>query len=670
MCGIFGAWHFGGEPLQLDAIQLATSQIRHRGPDDEGYLLVNVGKGDTRLCAGTDTDPDLLLPPLATMRDEPFDLAFGFRRLAILDLSPAGHQPMASEDGRFWIVFNGEIYNYLELRAELSHYGYQFQSGTDTEVILAAYDRWGEACLSRFNGMWALAIWDSQQRRLFLARDHFGIKPLYYVHHDGYFSFASEIKALVGQHGHPFEPDAEAIFHYVTSGLLPGALGGKTFFKGVRSLPPGHAMVVADGKMTVSRYWSLELADELPASWSPAQAVEQCRALLTESVRLRLRSDVPIGTCLSGGLDSSSIVGIIGNLLVEEGLDARQIGSQQKAFSAVYHTEGPYNERAHIETVLRCSNVEGNYTFPTAERLWQDLSALVWHQDEPFLSTSIFAQWCVMELARERGVTVLLDGQGADEAMGGYRPFDLFIADLIRQGQWGRAAQEMRAIQQVTGAALPPILTRALLWQFPQGLIDALRQRRHQQSSWLLAPDFKEQSRAFGGSPPPDRQSLQHYLGEQVMDSHLSHLLRYEDRNSMAFSIEARVPFLDHHFVQFAFTEGAPLRIRDGWTKWVLREAMVGIIPDEIIWRRDKVGFATPEADLLQALRPTLATELWSQKTLSSPFVDARQIAAAMAGEGPTWSDPTQLWRVINLEMWLKVWSSPPVAMPQGARVA
>lgn len=668
MCGIFGAWFLGGEGLQLEPIQLATSSLWHRGPDDEGYLLVNVGTGDTRLCAGTNTDPALLLPLLNTMRHEAFDFAFGFRRLAILDLSPAGHQPMASEDGRFWIVFNGEIYNYVELRAELSGYGYQFQSGTDTEVILAAYDRWGEQCLSRFNGMWALAIWDHHKRHLFLARDHFGIKPLYYVHHNGYFSFASEIKALVGPHGRPFEPDEEAVFHYITSGMLPSALGGKTFFKGVRSLPPGHSMVIqSDGRLIVSRYWSVSTIAHSPGPTD--LAVEQCRTLLTDSVRLRLRADVPIGTCLSGGLDSSSIVGIIGNLLLDEGLDARQIGNQQKAFSAVYHTDGSYNERAHIEKVLRCSNAEGNYTFPTAERLWQDLSELVWHQDEPFLSTSIFAQWCVMQLARARGVTVLLDGQGADEALGGYHPFDLFIADLIRHGQWRRATQELRAIRQVTGASLPPILARSLLWQLPQSLVQTLRQRHHQGSRWLLEPDFLEWSKNVTEAPPPNRQSLQLYLSEQVMDSHLPHLLRYEDRNSMAFGIEARVPFLDHRIVEFAFAEGASLRIRQGWTKWVLREAMAGIVPEEIIWRRDKVGFATPEATWLQQLLPQLSSELWTQDALSSSFIDVKQVAAAASGNGQSWSDATQLWRAINLEMWLRVWSSPPVATRAGYKV-
>ncbi len=455
MCGIFGIWQRDGRPVDLAAVRQATTLLRHRGPDDEGYLLADTRGGSALACAGDDTDPRLGLPHIAQLgtpfAGQPCDLAFGFRRLAILDLSPAGHQPMSSPDGRFWLIFNGEVYNYLELRDELRGFGHDFRSGSDSEVILAAFAQWGPECLARFNGMWALAIWDRVERSLFLARDRFGVKPLYYAADGGAFRFASEIKALVGRHGLAFKPSTAAIYDYLAGALLPDPQDGQTFFEGVRSLPPGRWLMVHQDRRDRAALLGFVSGPRRRNDTDPTAVAARYRELFVDAVRLRLRSDVAVGTCLSGGVDSSSIVCAINQLIMKDGVAAEQIGRRQKTFSAVYDTEGRYNERPHIERVLQATGAEGNFTVPTWESLRDDLARLVWHQDEPFLSTSIFAQWCVMRLAHERGITVLLDGQGADEQLGGYLPYVLFLEDLVHRGQIGRAWQEARDLQAQTG---------------------------------------------------------------------------------------------------------------------------------------------------------------------------------------------------------------------------
>lgn len=659
MCGIFGIWHLDGRPVDLAMVRAATHRLRHRGPDDEGYLLVNTQSGRVVPCGGDDTDAALGLPPIAAFAGQPFDLALGFRRLAILDLSPAGHQPMASADGRYWIVYNGEIYNYLELRAELAARGYTFRTGTDTEVILAAYCQWGVECLNRLNGMWALALWDLRERRLFLARDRFGVKPLHYVNSEGRCLFASEIKALVGDHGVPFAPAREAVYHYLVSGALPSPQEGRTFFEGVRALPPGHWMTVQPDDTVRRRFWTLTPDADASSGREAAPIVAQYRDLLTDAVRLRLRSDVPVGTCLSGGVDSSSIVCLIHRLMTEGGLRSGPIGPQQRTFSAVYETTAPYNERPYVEQVLAATGAEGNFTYPTLERLRDDAERLVWCQDEPFQSTSIFAQWCVMGKVRERGVTVLLDGQGADEVLGGYRPFAIFLADRIRRAEWAQALREARAIHAQAQVAILPLLARALFWQLPPAWTRALRRWRDgsRHSLAALDPDFAAACRTHRTVEWP-WTDLQGHLADQVQESSLPHLLRYEDRNSMAFGVEARVPFLDYRLVEFSFGAAAHWRIHDGWAKWVLRRAMAGIVPDPIAWRRDKVGFETPELAWMRA---------WARGDpdtfsagYSRPYLNLEVVRQRLAGGMETDADARTAWRWVNLETWLRVWHERP----------
>jgi asparagine synthase (glutamine-hydrolysing) len=651
MCGIYGCWNRGGAPLDVAAVEHATTLLRHRGPDDEGFLLANLTNGEFVLAGGEETPAAVGGPRIRDLRGHTFDLALGFRRLSILDLSPLGHQPMASPDGRYTIVYNGEVYNYRELREELVRAGHRFRGGSDTEVVLAAFAEWGPDCLSRFNGMWAFAVWDGREERLFLSRDRFGVKPLFYVATATSFAFASEIKALVGSHGVPFRPDERSVYDYLEAGGQPSPREGRTFFADVASLPPAHFMVVNRSRVRTGRYY--DLPEEYAADGRPPEeVVAGYREVFDDAVKLRLRSDVPVGSCLSGGVDSSAIVCTV-NRLIARGLPADQVGERQKTFSAVYETEGRYNERSYVEMVLSASGAERNLVFPTAEWLRKDLSRLVWHQDEPFNSTSIFAQWCVMSAVRDRGVTVLLDGQGADETLAGYRPFDIFTADLIRRGQVGGALAAGRAIHRVTGLAAAPMLARALVRQLPSGSLAGLRRRRAAGGTRVMRPDFVAAHRARPRYAPVDRD-LHAHLRELIRETSLPHLLRYEDRNSMAFSVEGRVPFLDYRVVEYSLNAAFRLCIHEGWAKWVLRQAMRDRVPDAVLWRRDKVGFETPERDWVGSWLSAEGRACFGPDAASSPYLDAAAVRRRLDRYPDGETDRNQVWRWINLETWLR----------------
>jgi asparagine synthase (glutamine-hydrolysing) len=646
--------------VDLAALRRATTCLRHRGPDDEGYLLVDTHSGRTVLCGGENTRAELGLPSIASyigVIGERFDLALGFRRLAILDLSPAGHQPMSSPDGTCWLIFNGEVYNYIELRSELASHGHTFKTGTDSEVILAAYQQWGPDCLRRFNGMWAFALWDGRKRQLFVARDRFGVKPLYTASgRGGSFAFSSEIKGLLAGDAVQFRPSSSAIARFVAQGGYLSHAQGETFFEGVQELPAGYSALISRKGRVPTRYWSLPTR---PGRIEPS--VDEARAcyseLFTDAVRLRLRADVPVGTCLSGGVDSSSIVAVAGQLMqTEHAVSLERLGEHQQTFSAVYPLDGPWNERRYIEQVVERTGAAGNYVSPTVERLWDDLEQLVWHQDEPFQSTSIFAQWCVMDLAHQRGVTVLLDGQGADEVLGGYRPYAVWLGQLARAGHFAQMAQEARADRSVTGLNPLPALTRGLAGQMPAPLLRKLRGSRVRQAvaESGLVPELGERLHSTvtaSGEAYEGLQDLNSHLGRLILEDSLPNLLRYEDRNSMAFSIESRVPFLDYRLVEYVFTQAPNLRIHDGWTKWIQRVAIEDKLPEEIVWRRDKVGFETPEQQWFKAGKSHLLDLLNSDVAagyLDMPYV--RREAPGLIDSGNT----GKVWRWVNLVLWLE----------------
>lgn len=657
MCGIAGIWHCNpSKSVSSSDIRQMTSVLRHRGPDDEGYLFVNTSTGCLEERRGEHTVSQLQLPDVRQLNGEvPYNLAFGFRRLSIIDVSPAGHQPMSNADGSLWIIFNGEIYNYLELRTELEARGHTFRTATDTEVILCAYAEWGEGCLDHFRGMWAFVIWDGRQQQLFCACDRFGIKPFYYVWDGETFAFASEIKALLQLPYIARQPNEAMIYTYLHSGGLNRT--DETFFKGIKRLSPGHQLTLSNHQLKIDCYWDLDPHHRVDPVADDSVYEQEFYELFEDSVRLHLRSDVSIGTCLSGGLDSSAIVTVANKLLFADGVtNLALVGDQQKTFSACYEDKR-FDEREYIEPVLSVTGAEQNYTFPTAAKLIQDMSRLIWHHDEPFLSTSIFAQWSVMELVAARGVKVLLDGQGGDELLAGYHPcFDYFWGGLARQGHWLELWHELSAYRDLFGKSIPYLTLRTMRPFAPTALQGLARRRLNLGGTLGLNADF---SRTFGRHVVEfvyrGRDPLHDYLYD-VTRYGLPRLLRYEDRNSMAHSIEARVPFLDHQLVEYLFSLPAGQKIKRGLTKVVLRNAFREVMPDPVRLRTSKMGFVTPESSwLANELKDWLNEIIRSESFRSRGYFNVPQIIKVIDDHMAGRRDASRIiWRWINLELWLR----------------
>ena len=512
-----------------------TGALRHRGPDDEGFLAANLEKGRGVPFLGSEST--LKGPEIETFR-EPVNALLGHRRLSIIDLSTSGHGPMSNEDGSVWISYNGEIYNYQDLRSELEGLGHRFQSRTDTEVALHAYEAWGVSCLSRFNGMWAFALLDLKAKRLFCARDRAGVKPFYYRYDGRSFCFASEIKALLATNGFQAVPNEQVLADYLLSGLLDHTQ--ETFFRVIYQLRPGNYLVLENGQIRIQAYWDL---GAMETRFKGDEEIEEhFQELLRDSIRLRLRSDVPVGTCLSGGLDSSTIV-CLANQLMFNGATINPIlvGERQKTFSSC--SEIPAcDERPYIEEVVRQTGAEKNCVFPGAETLLHDLTNLIWCQEEPFGSTSIYAQWCVMRLAREKGVTVLLDGQGGDELLAGYPPaLYPHLRQAFREGRLRSFMGEILGLWHRRETLPDRLLMRALVAAAPSGLKILLRKWIGYGTDWMEEGFRKRYSR----SPARSRKfsgDLDNYLYQVFRETILPSLLHYEDRNSMAFSLEARLP--------------------------------------------------------------------------------------------------------------------------------
>jgi asparagine synthase (glutamine-hydrolysing) len=644
MCGIAGV--FSRERAAVARIQAMTAALRHRGPDDEGYLLADPLSGQAEPYAGDDTMEEIRHPRLPAEPPSGYTLALGHRRLAIIDVGAGGHGPMSSADGRHWITYNGEVYNYVELREELRAHGHAFRTCSDTEVLLAAYAQWGPEALHRFNGMFAFALYDAPRRRLFCARDRFGVKPFYYHHRPPFFACASEIKGLLAHHQVPCAPHLP----YVAGFLAKGALDetDATFFTGIRALPAAHYLTLdlVDGRLELQRWY------ELPARGETPLAADALRSLLEDAVRLRLRSDVDVGTCLSGGLDSSSIVCLAARLR-----DHRQPG-RHRTFSILYDDAG-LEEAPYVRAAAEAAAVENSSVKATSADLLRDLPSLVRHQDEPIPSTGPYSHWRVMELARAAGLKVLLDGQGADELLAGYHyHFGPFLNEtLARRGPLA-ALREARHARAVTGRPLSFFL--GLLAHHALPLPDAVREHAigrfsthtHVPEGWL-DPALLERVGAPSGSRHRPRATLAEERRANVWSTSLPALLRYEDRNSMAFGIEARTPYLDYRLVEAVIGAPAGDLIRDGWTKALLREAMRGVLPEQVRLRRDKLGFSTPERRFLAELAPHVR-EWLAPGSRAAELLRPAGLRKWLALPDAELAQRPGLWRVVCLEHWLR----------------
>lgn len=600
MCGISGIIKKTADADLRTAIETITDLIKHRGPDGFGYYFNN-------------------------------NIAFGHRRLAIIDLSQNGHQPMRYADGKYVITYNGEVYNYIEIRTELEVLGYTFQSHSDTEIILAAYQQWGQACMSRFNGMWAFAIHDIEHNIIFCSRDRFGVKPFYYTDTGTEFAFGSEIKQLLC-----FLPERRANREVLLDFLVASFTDriSDTFFAGVHQLPGGHNLIydLGNNEYSITQYYQIKL-DPAAESIGLEDAEAMFLKAFTDGIELRLRSDVKVGTCLSGGLDSSSIATLAAQMYGEK--NGEQFCAITAASSQISNDE---SEFARI--VVEHSRLQWIKITPTYEEFAANLECVVNAQEEPFGSPSIIMQYLVMKAARAQGILVLLDGQGGDETLLGYSIYHgANIVSTYRREGWFAALNALRDSGNKSSHGILAVF-KYLVGSFSATARYQLYKWRHRYLKSI--PPVPRGLVAFAKASL-DLQQLQNL---EITQTNLPVLLRYEDKNSMAHSVETRLPFLDYRTLELALSLPSKVKIHDGWTKWILRRIMSKKMPDSIVWRKNKFGFEAPEEQWLvqhgeemrnRILSSTLLADLCDLKKLDS-MLDTMNLRAK--------------WRLYSIALW------------------
>lgn len=613
MCGLACIIELGNRTPSTEALTKLSNSLIHRGPDDDGIILHK-------------------------------NIALVFRRLAIIDLSDAGHQPMLSSSGRYAVVFNGEIFNYLELRKELEGKGYTFRSSSDTEVLLNAYIEWKEECLGRLNGMWAFVLLDKERNECFCARDRFGVKPLYYMETPERVAFSSEVSALIHSGVCKTSINCTAVAHYLFSGALD--FDNSTFQEKIRSVEPGTWMSVDNqGHVRSGRYWSLpNEVDEEPDCASLYE-------LFDDAVKVRMRSDVPVGVFLSGGLDSTSILCAV----------ARQTG-RGRVPSAYAFMSAQYDESRYINDTISQTGADLVPLRIDDDRLWDQLCNMADHQDGPVHSPSALIGYCLCELAASEGTKVILNGQGADETFAGYPSyFANYWQSLLRDMHFGLLGSQLKKYGlhhhlRVTN------LVRDVIALFVRAQLNRARPYR-----WVAAMRHRHQLRAHpflvealvDCLPKYRVRAGSHDLGDalrrSVMRNPLPTYLRVEDRNSMAHSIEVRLPFMDHRLVSAVMRIVDTRKLDAFWNKVLLREAMRGKIPESVRTRPDKMGFATPDADWIRAWAPRIEAMFHSRSFAERGFFKVPNLLTALNEHvGRVRDRNVEIFRAVQVELYLR----------------
>ena len=597
MCGITGIVNTNGTPVDQLQLQKMNDLIAHRGPDGEGFY---------------------------TSRN----LGFGHRRLAIIDLTHDGHQPMLFQE-KYVITFNGEIYNYIEIRNDLMSHGYQFKSKSDTEVILAAYDFWGEECVKQFNGMWAFAIYDNQKEILFCSRDRFGVKPFYYKESDTQFLFGSEIKQLINHEGKN-EANADLIAHFLYTGMHDHE--DRTFFKGIYKLPPSHCLTydLKTNKKEIKKFYKIE---------KPANP--NYEEVLTSAVKLRLRSDVKVGTCLSGGIDSSTIAAMASGMYFKE---------SGKKFQAIHaqSIEKETDESEYAKEAAELSNIDMSIITPNPDEFKSVLEEVVYTQEEPFGGPSIYLQYFVMKKAREIGCKVMLDGQGGDETLLGYERYyaPAFLNYLKQKGLMASIKEVIASNRNNTKMSVKSI-AKYLLGTF---FLELRSQYARYKNSWFKKSEIPT-SFPYLQEIKKRSLNLKDLQELELFTTNLQALLRYEDKNSMRHGIETRLPFIDYRSVETALNLDIDKKISNGWTKIELRRICEKYLSKNIAWRKHKLGFNAPDRSWLQTIIPEINQEINNSKILKK-FIEPSQLKNhPVAG---TW---TITWRIYNVAMWERIYN-------------
>lgn len=593
MCGIAGIISMNPQHISTERLKRMTDVLAHRGPDGEGFWM------NTNNTVG-----------------------FGHRRLAIIDLTDGGKQPMHLQS-RYTITYNGEIYNYIELKEELQKKGYNFHTQSDTEVILAAYDYWKEECLQQFDGMFAFAIWDEQEQLLFAARDYFGEKPFYYFFDGEQFLFASEMKALWAA-GVEKNINHTMLLNYIGLGWVKNPVDlSQTFYQHIIALPQSHYLKLnlRTGSNEIVQYRDLD--KETVANISETEAIEQFQQLFTTSVNRRLRSDVEAGTSLSGGLDSSSIAAITKSQIPN---------SKFQVFTASF-PGFEKDETAYAKQVTDQFQLQHHLVTPTAESLLKDWQQLLHHQEEPFQSASIYAQYKVYELAKQKGIKVILDGQGADETLAGYHKYiHWFLQEKGRKASM--VSRELKAFA-ANNISVDWSWRNRLAAKFPEITAVQLESKAYKEIKFNagIQPDYFKTHINKQTIFKPIVRKLNDLLYYNTMQFGLEELLRYADRNSMAHGVEVRLPFLSFDLVQFIFSLPSHYKIQNGFTKYILRESMKGLLPSSIVYRTDKIGYEPPQQQWMQTPAFTALLHESRQKLVTEKIIDADVVKQPIAAK-------------------------------------
>jgi asparagine synthase (glutamine-hydrolysing) len=597
MCGISGIINQHQKAVDNSEIKKINRLIAHRGPDDEGFYLED-------------------------------NFAFGHRRLSILDLSLDGHQPMHYLD-RYTITYNGEVYNYLEIREELLSFGYKFHSQTDTEVILASYDKWGEDCVNRFNGMWAFAIYDKEKKIIFCSRDRFGIKPFYYTKVDNKFIFGSEIKQLLEFYPKRYV-NQKILMDYIVTSYEEHT--DETFFEGIVKLPQSHNLIynLNSNNFEIKKYYDIKKHKTI---LNENESIEIYKKSLYHSISLRLRSDVKVGTCLSGGLDSSSISAIASKKYSLE---------SKKRFIAIHakSTQKSNDESNFAKEVATHCNLNLKIVEPTSSDFINHIDEVIYTQEEPFGGASIFMQYFVMKKAKEEGCKVMLDGQGGDETLLGYEKY--YPAYLLNLNFY-KMIKEFINSSKNSKLNLKQLLSYFIYFTNSKIRISRLRKKHSYLKDEYLnkigVETIKENSKNYLNIFKLQRQ--------EIYATKMPHLLKYEDKNSMRNSIETRLPFIDYNVLERALSLNSNMKIKEGWTKYILRKVVNNILPKSIVWRKNKFGFEAPTKSWIDSIEDDMKKSILDSEIIKkiTTTIDINKI------------DNTTKWKLFNIAKWEQVYN-------------
>jgi asparagine synthase (glutamine-hydrolysing) len=622
MCGISGIISKNNTPVKSEVIKAFNNIIAHRGPDADGFYY-----GD--------------------------NFAFGHRRLSILDLSAEGNQPMHYLE-RYTITYNGEVYNYIEIKEELINLGYNFKSKTDTEVILAAYAQWGEACVDRFNGMWAFAIYDRLENSIFCSRDRFGVKPFYYTTIGNYFAFGSEIKQFTTLPQWSAKANIPRVLDFLMYGVFDHS--EETLFDEVLQLRGGHNLTynLHSHQYIIKEWYNLSnKVSDLKDNFDAAKS--KFLNLFQDAVKLRLRSDVKVGSCLSGGLDSSAIVSVVNEILTRTGQN-----EIQETVSSCFEIK-KYDEQEYIDAVVDRTQVKAHKVFPKYENLFDTLDKIIWFQDGPIGSSSTFAHYSVFEETARHNIKVMLDGQGADESLAGYDGFYYsYYYSLLHKLKFATLFNEVSSVKRYNRFSIPTFVYKGFTSYLPYSIHKLLKKKLNSFDSMGV----KYKSYKSGGKEEDillnqvlDLSTLKKLSYNQIYEHSLPMLLHNADRMSMAHSIESRLPFLDYRLVEYIFSLPDNYKIKEGKTKFILRESLISVLPDKIINRFDKMGFLTPEAYWMKSYHDEFYIRLEEATNVLSVLVDKDAILLSFKkdSDANTITMGSFYWRIISIASWVKV---------------